>query len=215
MTSITPRPMNTPDLAGILGKPRRRATPPPPVVTEEPVRVSAGDEAPEADQTVRPADQVDVAAPSGRSVASLSRARDSKSSRQGGGERTRAAEADVVVQEDEDTRRYLRTMTVYLPRSTYRRLQVEAERRQMSRTALLLIAVNEMHDRLPELLAEAPLPRGALFDVPQARAPKVEPNTQTSIRVTDQQLSILEALGKQHGTTRSRVLAAAFDAYVN
>lgn len=212
MTSITPRPMSTPDLAGILGRPRRRVQEPPPR-SSEPVEDATSFD------TSQAGGAADAAAPVRDSpVASISSARQSRSRTDSVDDAAAAASTPTTGTEGidtEDSRRYLRTMTVYLPRSTYRRLQVEAESRQLSRTALLLISVNEVHDRLPDLLAETPRPKGALFDVPQARAPKEEPNTQTSIRVTDQQLSILEALAKQYGTTRSRVLCAAFDAYVS
>jgi hypothetical protein len=79
----------------------------------------------------------------------------------------------------------------------------------------MLMSVNETHTRLPELLAQEPAPRGALFDVPQARAPKLEPDTQTSLRVTDQQLAVLDALAAEHQTNRSKVLAAAVDVFLS
>lgn len=219
MTSVTPRPMSTPDLAGILGKPRRRPVQQPPAVSQAPQDVVPVTDAMDEDQAP-------ATAPPTKPVASSSRSPRPKVARQSddsmaGGE---PATAEVVPDDSRPDgasdagngvpRRYVRTISLYLPRSVYQRLLTEAEQRQMSRTALLLTSVNEVHELLPELLAEKPAPRGPLFDVPQARAAKEEPNTQTSMRVTDQQLTILEALAKQHNTTRSRVLAAAFVAYV-
>lgn len=220
MTSVTPRPMSTPDLAGILGRPRRRPVQPPPAVPEAPADSASVEDAVDRDE-------VHTIVPTTRPVASSSRSPRSRTARQSddstGGEKSSNAKVvpdDPQPDETSDTgyavpRRYIRTISLYLPRSVYQRLVAEAERRQMSRTALLLTAVNEVHDQLPGLLAEKPAPRGPLFDVPQARAPKEEPNTQTSMRVTDQQFTILEALAKQYNTTRSRVLEAAFGAYLS
>lgn len=209
MTSMTPRPMGTPDLAGILSRPKRPARS---VAQPDLVASPASSTGSELDVTESPttdspvSDTLPTRRPTRRSRPAIAQGAASRSAVPG--------ESTADSGEAGSVRSYLRPMTVYLPRSIFERLDAETSRRGISRTAMMLMAVNDTHERLPELLAVEPAPRGALFDVPQARPAKTEPDVQTSIRVTDQQLAVLQALATQNSTNRSRVLTAAIDLFL-
>lgn len=179
----TPRPMTTPNLAGLLTQ-RPPTTPvvsttPRPVSTDTPPVVqNAGS----AELTTRPAPGADTSEPA------------------------RTSDETSPVQ-------YLRSITVYLPRELHRQAGVTAAGRGTTRTALILEAVNHTYQQLGDALAADDAPRTpgegrVLFAVPQAR-PASPPSVQTTIRITDDQYKALTELVERHATNRSRIIASA------
>jgi hypothetical protein len=192
VSTVTPRPMPTPDLAGLLAKPPRPTAP----TRSEPTSEPAGESEPNA-----PAAPSETPVPAMTKVAPNStKPRELKSER--------PAEATP-------RRQYLRSIAVYLPRSTHQAVAHKAETTGTSRSALILAAVNATHEYLgPALTDDQPDSGGGeLFDIPQRRAPS-ELTVQTSIRVTDRQLQAIDALVVRHETNRSRLLTAALRLYL-
>lgn len=111
---------------------------------------------------------------------------------------------------------YRRSITVYLPRDLHRRVGVAAQSAGITRTALMLEAVNRTHRKLGPVLkrAQAPATGQDLFAVPQARA-ATEPSMQTTLRVTDEQYAALESLADAHTVNRSRIVATALRLYLD
>ena len=114
-----------------------------------------------------------------------------------------------------DRRQYLRSITLYLPRSVHRQLKAVALKQDTTSTALILSAVNATHQRVGEALkprsiaSEGSADAGpALFEIPQARKPD-EPAVETTIRVTDAQLEAIKDLVARHETNRSQLITAA------
>jgi predicted transcriptional regulator len=185
---VSPRPMPTPDLAGLLAKPLRTARSAPAPSSEQGRPVKTETRAPAAVDT--PPRQPDPP-------------------EEGGADRANRGAKGL-------TRQYLRTITVYLPRSLHRHLSERAEATDTTRTALMLQAVNATHHNLAELLAKSVAAGGEdgdLFDIPQKRM-AAEPSVQTSIRVTDRQLEALDELATRHTAQRSHLIAAALTAYL-
>ena len=215
MTTVTPQPMRTPDLAGLLSKPRR---PPTPAAVEPPAVDDAQPPAPEDDrrQSAVVHAQADVAPP-----AAPAESADEAPSTPAPKPRARAtagapAAAAPTRSDPPPVRQYLRSIGVYLPRAVHQRLSAQADRDGTTRTALILAAVNATHERLDEFLAADDTTDGNpgdLFDVPQRRA-RPEPTMQTSIRVSDAQLEALDRLAATHATNRSRILTAALTGYL-
>jgi predicted transcriptional regulator len=135
----------------------------------------------------------------------------------------RRTQADTIAKADNDqrviasrtSRQYLRSITIYLPRTAHQRVAEEAAARDTTRTALILTAINETHSRLGELTAEQAAMGGErdLFDIPQQRA-AAEPAVQTTIRVTDSQLDAIENLARTHDLNRSHLIAGALRLYL-
>lgn len=105
-------------------------------------------------------------------------------------------------------RQYLRTISVYLPRSLHRASAAAAAAQGTTRTALILRALNSTHELIGAELAGASTGGADLFDIPQDRA-AAEPQAQTTIRVTDAQLAVLQRLAARHGVNRSKLVATA------
>lgn len=112
-------------------------------------------------------------------------------------------------------RQYLRSITLYLPRSVHRRLKAAALEQDTTSTALILSAVNATHQYVGEALKSRSIAsKGsaeagpALFEIPQARRPN-EPAVETTIRVTDAQLGAIKDLAARYETNRSQLIAAA------
>lgn len=178
-----PRPMTTPNLAGLLTQ-RPSTTPgssasPRPVSTDPPPVVQKAGSA-ELTTPLAPAD--DAAEPA------------------------KASDGTPPLH-------YLRSVTVYLPRELHHQAGVTAAALGTTRTALILEAVNHTHQQVGGALAadNAALNPGegqALFAVPQARPPS-PPSVQTTIRITDDQHTALEELVERHATNRSRIIATA------
>ena len=97
-------------------------------------------------------------------------------------------------------REYLRTKSIYLPRSLHQRLGEFATARKTTRTALILTAINQTHSQLGAYLASENASAGGggredLFDIPQDKK-DTEPAVQTTIRITDRQHQAIETLMK-------------------
>ena len=179
----TPRPMNTPNLAGLL--------------TQRPPTTLAGSAPP------RPvsADPTSVAVKAGTAELTTPPAPDDD------------APEPAQASDETPSPQYLRSITVYLPRELHHQAGVSATARGTTRTALILEAVNHTHQRVGDALAAAdtalsPGEGQALFAVPQAR-PASPPSVQTTIRITDDQHTALEELVERHATNRSRLIATA------
>ena len=217
MTSTTPRPMQTPDLAGLLGKPARRPRPDP-----EPSQVDA-DDAPADDHSQDPPvvekAPATVAAkpptpPSPAPAAPATRPKRSAAPRAPESNTTGSVTANTSTAPS--GRQYLRTIALYIPRSLHRSLGERADATGTTRTALILTAVNERHHDLPAALNTSTntTAAGDLFDIPQQRTDK-EPSVHTTIRVTDRQLTAIDHLVQQLETNRSALIAAALRLQLN
>lgn len=216
MSSPQPRPMATPDLAGLLAKrPPRR---PQPSEAESTAAVSdiAGVE--ESDASL-------VTHASSASGAVLSPVEDgSPETAPATGAapvRSRRRRPSTVIaapapEPEALGRQYKSPKQVYLPRSLHQRCLAVADERSTTMTALILQAVNATHQRLDDVLRaddESASP-GDLFAIPQATA-ATEPSVQTTMRLTDQQLAVLDDLARRYQTKRSRLLAAALRLYLD
>lgn len=195
MSGVTPSPMPTPDLAGLL---RRTPDPPPPVASpeEEPPPAELRDEPSKTDDS--------TSAAAGTAPAQPKRP-----------PRT-AASSKPTLGPEPGRRQYLRSIAVYLPRSVHQQLRAQAAARGTTATALMLGAVNSTHDRLADTLARAQVDEDGghnLFDIPQARGVS-EPAVQTTIRVTDSQHQALAALAATHDVNRSQLIAGALRLYL-
>lgn len=112
---------------------------------------------------------------------------------------------------------YLQSITVYLPRTLAEQLADAASAAGLTRTAFLLKAVNATHAKIVDAEQETGRPEqaaGDLFAVPQADRTSRPPSVQTTTRVTDEQLAVLNRLATQVGVHRSRVIAASLEMYL-
>lgn len=190
MSGVTPSPMPTPDLAGLL---RRTPDPPPPVASPE--------EEPPADLRDEPSGTDDSTSVAAGTAPAQPKRRPPRT----------AASSKPTLGPGPGRRQYLRSIAVYLPRSVHQQLRAQAAARGTTATALMLEAVNSTHDRLADTLARAQVDEDGgqnLFDIPQARGVS-EPTVQTTIRVTDSQHQALAALAATHDVNRSQLIAAA------
>ncbi len=179
----TPRPMDTPNLAGLL--------------TQRPPATPAGPAA------ARPAsaDPASVALKAGTAEPTTPPSADA------------SAPEPARASDETPSLHYLRSITVYLPRELHHQAGVSAAAYGTTRTELILEAVNHTHQQLGDALAadNTALSRGegqTLFVVSQARL-TVPPSVQTTIRITDDQYAALEELVERHATNRSRIIATA------
>ena len=179
-----PRPMPTPDLAGLLTKTKTQTSSLP---FATPANDGPGTASP--DEAERP-------------------------------EITHLATADTATTPPATSakprgKQYLRSITIYLPRSVHQHIATEATARNTTRTALILAAINATHTRLASALAERNTAPGDhdLFDIPQDRT-AAEPSVQTTIRVTDSQLAAIENLVSRHRTNRSHLITAALQLHL-
>jgi len=185
MTTPTPQPMPTPDLGSLLRTPARAHVAP---KTTAP-RDSAA--APRAPMLPRKTTMPMVASAPDPS-------------------RPAAALSDSELTPADGKRTYLRSISVYLPRTLHRTLHEEAARRSTTATATMLTAVSATHATLERALPDSreSVAEG-LFDIPQARQKSAEPRVATTIRVTDAQHQALTALTARYGVSRSEVISAA------
>jgi len=213
VTGTKPRPMVTPDLAGLLGRPPRPAKMPDrpaepessdPVVTDNSPEES--DAPPGVQEAERPAPQPRNQLASSAGDVSANPVR-----------RTRPTAPPERIDQTAapSGHQYLRSIAIYLPRTMHRTLGEHAIARGSTRTSLILNAVNHTHDQLgAELAADRPKSGGGdLFDIPQEKVMK-EPSVQTTIRVTDRQLHAIDALVTALETNRSRLITAALTLYL-
>jgi chemotaxis protein histidine kinase CheA len=184
--------MPTPNLAGLLAKPR-------PVLKAPAQTDSAVVPQPEA---IVQADGNDSAAP----AELVSVADDGQLSTSG---------KPSSAQDSGDQRQYLRSITIYTPRSVHRTVGLVAGERKTTRTALILAALNATHQQIGKVLTSSKATAGDrdLFAVPQSRV-ATEPSVQTTIRVTDSQFDAIENLVAEHATNRSRLVTAALQKYL-
>lgn len=191
MSTATPSPMPTPDLAGLLAKPPRMPN------QSRPVSEPPGESA-----------QTAVAAPGETLAAAPTRVPPAS---------TKPRQLKPERPDDSAPRRqYLRSIAVYLPRSTHQAVAEKAEAAGTTRTALILAAVNATHEDLGAAPGDDEHVEGGggdLFDIPQRKAPS-ELTVQTSIRVTDRQLTAIDDLVARHGMNRSRLLTKALKLYL-
>ncbi len=195
MSRVTPSPMPTPDLAGLL---RRTPDPPPPVASPE--------EEPPADLRDEPSETDDSTSAAAGTAPAQPKRRPPRT----------AASSKPTLGPEPGRRQYLRSIAVYLPRSVHQQLRTQAAARGTTATALMLEAVNSTHDRLADTLARAQVDEDSahnLFDIPQARGVS-EPTVQTTIRVTDSQHQALAALAATHDVNRSQLITAALRLYL-
>ena len=210
MTSTAPRPMATPDLAGLLSRPPRPVTAATP--HREPDQATDGEPVPSEDsdtQPTTPETEPDSPQPETPPAGSggpkrVRRTRPPPSSPEPG--------AHTVAPSG---RQYLRSIALYLPRSMHRALGEHADARGTTRTAVILNAVNQTHDQLGARLAseDTGCGGGDLFDIPQEKVAK-EPSVQTTIRVTDRQLHAIDTLVTALETNRSRLITTALTLYL-
>lgn len=193
MTQPAASPMPTPDLAGLLRR-APRLVPAPASTVETPVQ----QQEPTARSQTAPArpQASDRSAPSVPKPAVQPLETRSPSQARG-------------------RRQYLRSITLYLPRSIHQQLKVVALEQDTTSTALILSAVNATHQRVGEALksrsaaSEGSAGAGlALFEIPQARR-REEPAVETTIRVTDAQFEAMKDLAARHETNRSQLITAS------
>jgi len=184
--------MPTPNLAGLLAKPRpvRKV----PAMTESAVAAQPA--------AIAPADDSESSVPP--EVASV----------EDDGQPPTAGKPSST-QDSGDQRQYLRSITIYTPRSVHRTVGLVAGERKTTRTALILAALNATHQQIGEVLTSSKMTAGKrdLFDVPQSRV-ATEPSVQTTIRVTDSQFDAIENLVAEHAINRSRLVTAALQKYL-
>jgi hypothetical protein len=112
---------------------------------------------------------------------------------------------------------YLLPRSIYLPRTLHKNATVFAKQNDTTVTALVLEAVNEVHTELGSYFAAraaAPKRPGDLFAVPQRKNKAGERTFQTTIRVTDEQLSVLDELASTHAVDRSKLVSSALRLYI-
>ncbi len=112
---------------------------------------------------------------------------------------------------------YLLPRSIYLPRSLHKNATAFARENDTTVTALVLDAINEVHSELGAYFsAQAPSDRkpGHLFAVPQKKGKAGERTFQTTIRVTDEQLVVLDELASAYTVDRSKLVSAALRLYI-
>jgi len=115
----------------------------------------------------------------------------------------------------DESRRPLRSIAIYLPRSVHIMLGDWAKAQNVTRTAVILTAVDQTHERLGDALAPEQIRPGGLFAIPQAKAASTgEGSVETKIRVTDSQVAVLDSLAETYTTSRSRLIATAVRLYI-
>lgn len=207
MTDVTPRPMETPDLAGLLRKPSR------PLARRVGVESSSTDDdfarpVVTVGETPRATDNDERASHDGA-------AQEAEINQPGkGGRARRSRSAESAASAGPTRREYLRSMPISLPRSLHQQLDQRARADGSTRTAIILTAVNRAHDSIGSAL-NPPAATGSndLFEIPQ-RGSRGEPSVETTIRVTDRQQSAIEALASTHQINRSRLISTALAIYL-
>lgn len=109
---------------------------------------------------------------------------------------------------------YLVPRQVYLPRSTHAQAKAYAAESGIPVTEMIVTALSDMHAALPAFLRQERMrddasAAGELYAIPQRARRNRNPDrqVQTSIRVTDQQLIVMDDLATRHGVNRSKLLA--------
>ena len=213
MTDVTSRPMTTPDLATLLRRPRRPTAETPPVgpISGE-APVVQGDTTDGAEHTASATEPPEIPPSERPGADELVRERKQRRPKPAGEAAVSSAPTPVTGRE------YLRTKSIYLPRSLHQRLGEFATARKTTRTALILTAINQTHSQLGAYLASENASAGGggredLFDIPQDKK-DTEPAVQTTIRITDRQHQAIETLIEKLGANRSQLVAAALRLYL-
>lgn len=127
----------------------------------------------------------------------------------------RPAASQKPVPAADESRRPLRSMAIYLPQSVHIMLGDWAKAQNVTRTGVILTAVDQTHERLGDALAPEQIRPGGLFAIPQAKAASTgEGSVETKIRVTDSQFAVLDSLAETYATSRSRLIATAVRLYI-
>lgn len=109
---------------------------------------------------------------------------------------------------------YLVPRQVYLPRSTHANAKRYGLETGMSVTEMIVTAVSDMHAAVgPYLRHERDQQRktegSGIYPIPQSRRRKrtADSQVQTSVRITDLQLDVMDKLAQRYGINRSKLLA--------
>lgn len=186
---MEPKPMPTPDLAGLLSRPRKVKP-----------RTEAQRPEPKPEQ-VQSAPEPVAPTPS-PSPASTPPASTRK---------VVAAPTSVPAVVDLPLSTYGRNVTLYMPAAVDRAMRAALDESQMSLTGFILTAVNRNHARLGDWLESDSSQPGDLFKITQA-ATKPGPTARATIRLTEEQLSAVDSLTKRFAVPRTQVLVAAIKA---
>lgn len=195
------------DLSSILGpRPRPHARPTPPV--DEPPPTGVQD-----DQPVPPDEDHEgtEAASTSPKTKKKSGARPStKPAPDPGPARKVSTAADAALKVDR---------VVYLPDDITVRLAADCARQRLTRTQMVLTALEATHQDLPELIEASLAPKvthGALFDVVTPATRRDQPaKRQVFITPTRQQLDIIDSLRESTGARdRSHLIMVALDAHL-
>ena len=112
---------------------------------------------------------------------------------------------------------YTLSRSVYLPRTLHKNATAYARSNKTTMTVVLLDAVNTVHGELGAYFKAAAVPvmrSGDLFAVTQKRAKRAEPSVQATVRLTDEQLLVLDQLAAHYGVDRSKLVSAAGRLYL-
>ncbi len=215
MNNAISRPMPTPDLAGLLGKPRKRAVEVTPPANQDDQPARAGQP---AVGSVSALSSVVVSAPARVLPASTSATPVTVAPDDAPAPKERnvtaASTTTAPVKSLLGQRRYLRSTTIYLPRSLHTKIAQHAADRGTTATTLILTAVKSAHGRVAAALASEVTPaNNDLFDIPQDKS-SAELSVQTTMRVTDQQFEALQTLAATLGITRSKLIVTATKLYL-
>lgn len=110
---------------------------------------------------------------------------------------------------------------VYLGQRVHERLSAYCRRRGRRRpapsfTSVVLDAVEQSHDRLPELFTvESPVQEGPLFARKRPRRRVLtEPQVQVTLKPGRDNVAVLDRLAAEHGQNRSSFVQRVLDAYL-
>ncbi len=207
MTNAIPHPMPTPNLAGLLGKPRRRAQQVSPTANQGAKPALTGQP---ADGSVSAPSRVLPSSTNAAPVTVVPVQASAPEQRETAANSTTTAPARSLP----GRRRYLRSTTIYLPRSLHTEIARQAADRGSTATTLILTAVKSVHQRVADaLVSEAKPDNNDLFEIPQDRS-ATELSVQTTMRVTDQQFEALQTLAATLGITRSKLIVTATKLYL-
>lgn len=111
------------------------------------------------------------------------------------------------------------TTIVYLPGDVLELLRQHRLRTGSTYTDLVLDALDATHARLGELLAETDRPQarpaGSLFaGTSRSRAAAAQPKAQITLRPRTSDAEVIDALARDHGTNRSKLVTVALTAHL-
>jgi hypothetical protein len=186
--------------------------PPPPAAPPEPRPSDAAPTQPEPPAGERP-QATPPGQPGSARAAGRRRAATAGSSRAGGRSERRPREAD---EPDQDQAR-AGPVAAWLPFALRQQVRQEAARREMSQTALFVLALNATH---AQLRASAPKRHGdgdgkaLLQRAPARRRYRVEGGTQLALYLTGPETDIVDTLAAELGVSRSELATEVFARYL-